>query len=75
MDTEFAEKLKEVHALMDEYRTECLWYMRKDYYPQTPELAIRVLSAIEAHGDLATFKRAGTIRQWLLQHSNEVSAS
>lgn len=67
-------KMDEVNALVDEYRARCLWYLREDYYPQTPEEACRALEAIERHGDLAAFKKAATLRQWLLQHSNDQSA-
>lgn len=69
-----AEMMRQVHALMDEYRLKCLWYMRKDYYPETPIAAQRVLEAIERHGDMAAFKKAATIRQWLSRNSNVPSA-
>ncbi|NUM52981.1 MAG: hypothetical protein HUU46_04995 [Candidatus Hydrogenedentes bacterium] len=68
------EVLRKVHELMDEYRVQCLWYMRKDYYPETAESAIRVLRAVENNGDLAAFKKAAPLRQWLPQHSSATSA-
>ncbi len=64
----------ELRALVDEYRARCLWYFREDYYPQTLSEAARVLSAIEKHGDVEGFKRAATLRQWLLKNSSELSA-
>lgn len=66
--------LQQVHALVDQYRAQCLWYLREDYYPRTAAETLRVLDAIERHGDLAAFKRAGAIRQWLSQNSSAPSA-
>ncbi len=67
--------MQAVNALVDEYRVRCLWYLRADYYPDTVEAAIRVLQAIENHGDVAAFKKAAPLRQWLSQHSNATSAT
>lgn len=67
--------MQEVRTLMDEYRAESLWYMRKDYYPESVQDAIQILNAIENHSDLAGFKRAAALRRWLLQHSSAISAS
>ncbi|MFM1921551.1 MAG: hypothetical protein RLZZ303_3185 [Candidatus Hydrogenedentota bacterium] len=61
-------------ALVDQYRAKCLWYFRQDFYPRTPDEALRVLRALERHEDAEAFKRAATMRQWLLQHSSEASA-
>jgi len=55
--------MERVNALVDEYRTWCLWYLREDYYPPTPAEACQVLEAIEGHGDLEGFKKAATLRQ------------
>ena len=27
--------LRKVNELVDEYRSQCLWFLRKDYYPRT----------------------------------------
>lgn len=64
----------QVRSLVDEYRQRCLWFLRSDYYPETIEDALRVLRAIEDHGDLVAFKRAAILRQWFLHLSNEMSA-
>lgn len=53
-----------LHALVDEYRDRCLWFLRRDYYPQTSAEAERVLDAIQRHGDRQAFQRAAEIRQW-----------
>lgn len=63
-----------VHELVDEYRTRCLWFLREDYYPQTPVEACRVLESIEKHGDVAAFRKAAVLRQWLLLNSSAASA-
>lgn len=68
------EVLDEVRDLMDEVRATCLWYLREDYYPQTPAEALRVLKAIERGGDVATFKRAARLRQWLSREYSGGSA-
>jgi len=66
--------MERVNALVDEYRTWCLWYLRADYYPQTPAEACRVLEAIERHGDVAAFQKAADLRQWLVRNSSAPSA-
>ena len=57
----------ELRELVDEYRTRCLWFLRPDLYPKTRDQALRMLGYIERYGDLEAFRRAGRIRQWLLQ--------
>jgi hypothetical protein len=63
-----------LHALVDDYRDRCLWFLRPDYYPSTARESIRVLDLIERHGDVAAFRRASEIRTWLLRPSNATSA-
>jgi hypothetical protein len=67
--------MQEVHALVDEYRSTCLWFLRRDYYPQTAGEACRVLEQIERHGDLAAFRKAAELRQWLSRNSSAPSAA
>ena len=67
--------MERVNALVDEYRTRCLWFLREDYYPQTRAEALRVLGYIERHGDVKAFQKAATLRQWLLQNSNAPSVA
>ena len=69
------EVMESVNALVDEYRARCLWFLREDYYPETPVEACGVLEQIERHGDLLAFRKAATLRQWLLQNSNEGSVA
>jgi hypothetical protein len=63
-----------LRQLIDEYRTRCLWFLREDYYPATPEERERVFAAIERYGDLAAFRRVTEIREWLSLHSSDASA-
>ena len=60
--------------LVDQYRDRCLWFLRRDYYPESPEEAEQVLRYVEQYGDLAAFKRAARIRPWLSPRSNETPA-
>ncbi len=74
MEIDAEQIMARVHALVDEYRPRCLWYLREDYYPETPAEACRVLEAIQRHGDAEAFQKAAPIRQWLLQNFSEPSA-
>lgn len=64
----------EVNRLVDEYRDRCLWFLRPDHYPATPEEQLRVLGHIERHADLAGYRRARTLKRWLSHPTNEPSA-
>ena len=64
-----------IDVLVDEYRDECLWFLRRDYYPKTLEQKLRVLAYIARHGDQEAYRKAAEARQWLLQSSNETSAA
>lgn len=62
-----------IDALVDEYRLRCLWSLRPDYYPRTPSEQRHVLATIERYGDLAAYRRAATLLQWLSRISSEPS--
>jgi hypothetical protein len=59
-----------VNRLVDEFRSSCLWFLRRDYYPESPEAALRVLLDIERYGDRDAFRRAAEVRRWLLLNSS-----
>lgn len=59
---------------VDAYRAQCLWFMRPDYYPETPTELAEVLRLIERHGDCRAFRQAAEFRQWLSRRSSETSA-
>ena len=63
-----------VHRLVDEYRTRCLWFLRPDYYPSSLQERLQVLGYIERHGDREAFRRAATLKRWLLPDSSAPSA-
>lgn len=50
-----------VRRLVDDYRTRCLWFLRRDYYPQTDAARERVLRLIARHGDLDAFRRVADV--------------
>jgi hypothetical protein len=58
-----------VAALIEEYRDRCLWFLRPDYFPTTPEEIERVLALIERYGDRAAYERAEEIKAWLRHDS------
>lgn len=64
----------ELRRLVDDYRARCLWFLREDYYPVTPEARERVLTLIERHGDHAALQRVAEVRQWLSPSSSAASA-
>jgi hypothetical protein len=64
----------ELRRLVDDYRARCLWFLREDYYPATPEERTRVLSLIERHGDHAALRRVAEVRRWLSHPSSATSA-
>ena len=67
MNDDSETSMDRVNALVDEYRTSCLWFLREDYYPQTTAEALRTLEYIERHGDVKAFQKAATFRQWRCQ--------
>jgi hypothetical protein len=64
-----------VHALVDDYRTRCLWFLRPDYYPETHAEHLRVLGYIQKYGDQDAHIRASRLRRWLSQLSNADSVA
>lgn len=70
-----AEVAAAVDAIVDEYRTRCLWSLPPNYYPRTTSERLRILNAIEKNGDLAAHHRASTLRQWLSRLSSEASSN
>jgi hypothetical protein len=64
---------EQVAVLVEEYRDRCLWFLRPDYLPTTPEEIRSVLELIERYGDRAGFERAEEIKTWLSLHSKATS--
>ena len=65
----------ELRVLLEEYRAQCLWYLRDDYVPSAPADILRALEAIEARADRNGYVRARQLKRWLLQHSSAPSAA
>jgi hypothetical protein len=63
-----------VRNLVDLYRAQCLWFLRADFYPKTPEEVDRVFGLIEVHGDVDALRRVAAVRQCLSLPSNATSA-
>ena len=64
----------EINKLVEAHRTECLWFMRKDYFPTTNPERLTVLRYLATYGDRATFVKARYFRDCLLQNSSAMSA-
>ncbi len=63
-----------VRRLVDDYRAQCLWFFREDYYPATADERERVLRLIARHGDVAALRRVAEVRTWLSRRSSGTSA-
>ena len=64
-----------VDEIVDQYRDQCLWFLRQDYYPATNAERLRMLDYIERYGDLDAYRRAARLKRWLLQSSSAPSAA
>lgn len=64
-----------VRELVDDYRAQCLWFLREDYYPTTDRERARVLDLIERHGNVEAFRRAASLRLWLSQSSSDAPSA
>lgn len=69
-----AKIIREIDALVDESRDDCLWFVRPGYYPAGDDERLRVLDSIQRHADLARFKKAARLKAWLSAHSSSASA-
>ena len=75
MSTELEKVMSRVSELVVRYRTQCLWFLRSDYYPTTVADARQVLDYIQRYGDLEAFRQAGRLKQWLSRNSSAASAA
>jgi hypothetical protein len=65
----------DIDRLVDEYRDQCLWFLRSDFYPRTLDEKLRVLGYIERYGDRAGYQKAAQARRWLLHRSKKEFAN
>lgn len=75
MDTDARQIAEAVRRLVDEYRDRCLWFLRRDYYPEGQEETLRTLEYIERYADQRGFRRAAEVRQWLSRRSSGASVA
>lgn len=66
--------LREIDMFVDAQRDRCLWFVRRDYLPQTDDDRRWVLTQIQSRADRATFIRAGELKRWLSPTFSDVSA-
>jgi len=66
--------LKQAHALINENRVRCLWFLREDFLPEDRDGLVRAMKYIEQRGDRETYIKARRIREWLSRNSSETSA-
>jgi hypothetical protein len=64
-----------IDALVDECRSDALWFLKPDYYPRTDDDRRRVLYTIQKHADVDLYKRAARLQQWLSRHSSAAPAA
>lgn len=58
-----------IEKLVEDYRDQCLWFLRPDYMPTSRGEILRTLALIERYGDRAGYREAEEIKTWLLQRS------
>ena len=75
MKTDTEQLDRTIDALVDEYRHQCLWFLRPDFFPKTVDQRLRALKYIQRYGDRAAYRKAAEARRWLLQSSSETSAA
>ena len=63
----------EVRSVVDDYRGMCFWNMAEDFTPQDARQLRLVVENLERYGDMAAYRRAGRIREWLSQISSPAS--
>jgi hypothetical protein len=66
---------EEFRRLVDDYRATCLWFLRRDFYPESDAERERVLTWIARHGDLPALGRVAELRIWLSRPSSATSAA
>ena len=64
------EIFRQISELADEYRTQCLRHMRREFYPETDRQELTMFDCIQMYGDVYAFRRAGKLKAWLLQNAD-----
>ena len=63
----------EVRSVVDDYRGMCFWSMAEDFTPRDARQLLLVAENLERYGDMAAYRHAGRIREWLSQISSPAS--
>jgi hypothetical protein len=66
---------QQLMTLIEGYRSRCLWFLAKDFVPETPAQAMRVLEYIERYGDREAFVQARRLKQWLSPSTSKESVN
>jgi len=74
MPNEVVHVEKAVNELVDVYRIRCMWFLRPDFYPSTPQERLYVRDQVQRHGDREAYLKAAALRRWLSQPSSATSA-
>ncbi len=75
MDAAVNDPTQAVDRLVERYRTECLWFLREDYYPRTDSERLQVLGYIQRYGDREAWRAAAELRRWLSPPSSATSSA
>ena len=70
-----SEVREKVRKLVLQHRARCLWFLREDFTPSSPEEMLRVLEHIKRNGDRQAFLDASELSTWLSHHSSETSVN
>jgi len=61
-----------INDFIDIYRDRCLWYIDKNYYPNSYSEYQKILRQIESHGDREAFQKAKELEKWLSLNFKEL---
>jgi len=58
-------RTEDVRSVVEDYRSMCFWNVAEDFFPRDRAQLLMALDSLEKYGDMAAYRRAGRIRQWL----------
>ena len=73
MSVEDIAKTEEFRSIVEDYRGMCFWFMADDWFPNDKRGYEMAAENLEHYGDMRAYRKAGEIRQWLLQPSSRTS--
>ncbi len=66
-------KIEEIEQFIRTVQHKSLWFIKKNYKPQSLDSFIYLLGEIKKHSTVKEYKKAKGYEQWLLQNSKEYS--